>query len=132
MAHRLVGAIVILGGLGAAGLGFWGLLQTSTMVSVLPSVAPEIDPENWALHWRASSGSFVLAGFFGLASGIGLIFAKRMAWLMLAVVSCVWVVGRIAVTALGYSRYPFEALDPIELVLMGAVSLGALFAYRNA
>jgi hypothetical protein len=131
MAYRLLGAIVLLGCIGAAGYGLWGLLQTSDMVSVLPAVAPEVDAKDWALHWRASTSALLLAGCFGICAGLGLIFKKRMALAFLTAICCVWLALQFGAAILKFSRYPFEALDPVEIILVSVVALGTFLAYRS-
>jgi hypothetical protein len=131
MAYRLLGAIVLLGSVGVAVLGFWEFAQTSTMTAALPLVAPEIDVRDWAFHWRMSSTFLLAAGIFGVCAGLGLVFLERWALALLAAVSAIWVMLQFGTALIGYSRYPFEALDPVELILVSVISLGALLEYRR-
>jgi hypothetical protein len=131
MAYRILGAIVLFGCFGAAGYGVWSLLQTSDMVSVLPQVAPDVDARDWALHWRASAATLLLAACFGIFAGLGLILRKPVALAFLAAICCVWLALQFGAALLNFSRYPFEAIDPVEIILVAVVALGAYLAYRS-
>jgi hypothetical protein len=131
LAYRLLGAIVLLGCIGAAGYGLWSLLHTSDMVSVLPQAAPEVDARDWALHWRASAAALLLAGCFGICAGLGLILRKRWALAFLAAIGFVWLALQFGAALLNFSRYPFEAIDPVEIILVSVVAVGAYIAYRS-
>jgi hypothetical protein len=131
MAHRILGAIVLVGCIGAAGFGIWSLLQTSDMVSVLPQVAPEVNAGDWALHWRVSAAVLVLAGCFGILAGLGLILRKPLALALLAAICGVWLALQFGAVLLNFSRYPFEAIDPVETILVAALALGAYLGYRG-
>ena len=131
MPNRLLGAIVLAGCLGAAAYGIWAFAQTSVLASTLGSVAPEIDAGDWAIHWRVSSAALFFISCFGICTGVGLLFQKRWALPFLAAVCGVWLLLQFGVEMLGFSRYPFEALDPVEIILVSVIALGALYASRR-
>src|SRR5256885_1530514 len=62
MKDRLGAALIFLGSLRLLAYGAWALTLTHQMTQFIPSLAPEVDPTDFASHWIVAASCWIFAG----------------------------------------------------------------------
>lgn len=129
MKTRIAGVLSILIGLAAAISGAWGFITAESMAS-LPAPA-SFDAEQWTLHWRTSSAIMSALGIGLIVSGAALFRSRRLGYLLLATAVIISALVPWMFIVFGFGLYAFEQPRVLESVILLAVGIAALVAYRS-
>ena len=129
MKDRLGAALIFLGSLGLFAYGVWALTLTHQMAEFIPTLDPQIDAKDWALHWIVAASCWIFAGLAGASAAVALYRHKRWSLVVLAGVAASSVLFDLAANATGYAKYAYERIDPIQTFLAVLFMAACLFAF---
>ena len=88
-----------------------------------------IDSDDWSFHWAVPALAWIASGVAGAIAAVALFRRKRWSMELLAVVAASLVVLDIAMNLLGHSKYAYEMIDPIQVVLSALLAVASFVAY---
>ncbi len=130
MKRRFTATAVLIGSIGAFAFGLWALLHTREFASLVCCVSEEpIDSEDWSFHWTVAAWSWIAIGLGGAIAAVALFRRRRWSMALLAIIGASSVAFDIAVNLLGYAKYAYEMIDPVQVIVFALLAVTSFVAY---
>jgi hypothetical protein len=132
---RVIGIILIGVAVLYLGIGIDGLLNAGTkgrfVATVADAFGQRIDPTDWARHWFVTSVEMAVVGGLIAIAGCGIWQRRAGALLLLAGTLAAQLVWQLVQYLIGYSKYAFEAADPVSMTLYAIAIAGAAVGFAR-